>query len=192
MSAKAIATPFQSSSDVELADRHRYGDGSAFEEVYSRFGPMVYGLCLRMCGDATRAQDLSQEVFVRVFRSLGRFRGRSSLSTWMYRVTLNHCRSRLGRKRLRTEPLDETASDLRLADPARDPEDLTVARDTGKLVSQALLQLPSRFREAVILRDIEGLSYREIAKATRVRVGTVRSRIARGRDGLRALLGSER
>ena len=177
------------SSDVELADRHRYGDEAAFEEVHERFASMVYGLCLRMSGDSTRAQDLSQDVFLRIFRSLGRFRGRSSLRTWVYTVTLNHCRSRLGRKRLRTESLELETGERALQDPCRDPEDLTVAHDTGKVVSEALLHLPTRFREAVVLRDIEGLSYAEIASVLGIRIGTVRSRIARGRDQLRVLLG---
>ena len=186
--SEAIATVLPGSSDVELADRHRYGDEAAFEEVHERFAPMVYGLCLRMSGDATRAQDLSQDVFLRIFRSLGKFGGRSTLSTWIYTVTLNHCRSRLGRRRLRTESLESETGERAIEDPCRGPEDLTLARDTGKVVGQALLHLPARFREAVVLRDIEGLTYAEISSVLSVRIGTVRSRIARGREQLRVLL----
>ena len=186
--SKAITAPFHQSSDLELAERHRYGDEAAFEEVYTRFAPMVYALCLRMSGESNRAQDLSQEVFLRVFRSLGRFRGRSTLRTWIYRVAINHCRSCLGRRRLRTESLDDGFLVARVADSGRGPEDVTVAKDTGRLVAEALLELPGRFREAVVLRDIEDLSYREIASILGIRLGTVRSRISRGRDRLRVLL----
>ena len=84
--------------DHDLADRHRYGDETAFREIYDRFSPMVYNLCLRLAGDPSRAQDLSQEVFLRVFKGLPRYRGGSSLKTWIYSIALNHCRGRLGRR----------------------------------------------------------------------------------------------
>lgn len=186
--AEALTSAISSNPDVDLAHRHRYGDATAFEEIYQRFAPMVYNLCLRLSGDSCRAQDLSQEIFLRVFKGLKRFRGRSSLRTWIYRIALNHCRSRLGRKTLL---LDELSSDLdegALADPSRSPEECLMANDCGRLVEGALVRLPRCFREAVVLRDIEGLSYNEIASVLGVRVGTVRSRIARGRDRLRIIL----
>ena len=130
-------------------------------------------------------------MFLRIFRSLSRFRGRSSLRTWVYRVTLNHCRSRLGRKRLLTEPLDTPAVERQVRDPGRGPEGLTLAADAGRLVARALLRLPARFREAVVLRDLEGMSYREIADVLGIRLGTVRSRISRGREQLRVILETE-
>ena len=190
-SSKAIAASFVPDADVDLADRHRHGDETAFDEVFARYSAMVYGLSLRMCSDPLRAQDLSQEVFLRIFRSLSRFRGRSSLRTWVYRVTLNHCRSRLGRKRLLTEPLDTPAVERQVRDPGRGPEGLTLAADAGRLVARGLLRLPARFREAVVLRDLEGMSYREIADVLGIRLGTVRSRISRGREQLRVILETE-
>ncbi len=190
-SSKAIAASFTPDADVDLADRHRHGDETAFDEVYARYASMVYGLSLRMCGDPSRAQDLSQEVFIRVFRSLSRFRGRSSLRTWVYRVTLNHCRSRLGRKRVLTEPLDSPAGERQVKDPGRGPEDLTLSADAERIVTRGLLRLPTRFREAVVLRDLEGMSYREIADVLGIRLGTVRSRISRGREQLRVVLETE-
>jgi RNA polymerase sigma-70 factor (ECF subfamily) len=150
-SSKAIAASFAPDADVDLAERHRHGDETAFDEVYARYSAMVYGLSLRTCSDPSRAQDLSQEVFIRVFRSLSRFRGRSSLKTWVYRVTLNHCRSRLGRKRVLTEPLDTPAVERKVRDPGRGPEDLTLSADAGRIVTAGLLRLPRRFREAVVL-----------------------------------------
>ena len=190
MNAPAIALP--ASRDHDLADRHRYGDETAFRELYDRFSPMVYNLCLRLAGDPSRAQDLSQEVFLRVFKGLPRFRGKSSLKTWIYSIALNHCRSRLGRRVLELEDWDDQRWSRGPVDPARSPEEESMARDGERRIAGALLALPVRFREAVVLRDLEGLSYEEIAAVLGVRAGTVRSRIARGRERLRLVLESNR
>lgn len=183
-------TSLSSNPDLDLATRHRYGDPEAFEEVYQRFAQMVFNLTYRMSGTVEEAEDLAQEVFLRIHRHLGRFNGRSALKTWVYRVTLNHCRSKLGRKRYPTQPLAEEndGEGARLVDESRSPEDLAVAHDTGHQVSLALRELKPVFREAVVLRDLQGLSYEEIAEILKVRIGTVRSRIARGRDRLRIVL----
>jgi RNA polymerase sigma-70 factor (ECF subfamily) len=180
-------------TDGDLVQRHRYGDPRAFEQVYQRFASMVYNMALRLSGDADEAQDLTQEVFLRVFKSLSRFRGRSSLKTWIYRVSLNHCRSRLGRRRLPMLPLlNRTDREpMPVVDPGRSPEDLALAGDVGRRVARALPRCEPAFREAVVLRDLEGLSYKEIAQVLGVRIGTVRSRIARGREQLRRLLEEE-
>lgn len=187
----AVATSSLSSNpDLDLAERHRYGDRAAFDEIYQRFAKMVYNLALRMAGDAEQAEDLSQEIFLRIYRHLGKFNGRSTLKTWIYRITLNHCRSKLGRRRLLTRPLAEEneGEGAELVDERRGPEEKTLARDAARQVSTALARLKPAFREAVALRDIEGLSYEEIAEILNVRIGTVRSRIARGRDRLRQIL----
>lgn len=173
-------------SDLDLVERHRYGDAQAFEEIYQRFGEMVYNLALRLSGDADEAADLSQEVFLRVFRHLAKFRGSSALKTWIYRVALNHCRSRLGRRRPLL-PLPDRVEDS-LVDPRRGPEERTLADDAGLQVERALARLTPVFREAVVLRDLEDLSYDEIAVVLGVRIGTVRSRIARGREQLREIM----
>ena len=171
----------------DLALRHRYGDPAAFEEVYLRFAEMVFNLALRMSGDRDEAADLAQETFLRIYRHLGRFRGRSSLKTWIYRITVNCCRSKLqrrGRRRLegRPEHLEE------LADQRAGPEEQTLGHDLGRRLAAAIASLPIAFREAVVLRDVQGLSYGEIGDVLGVRIGTVRSRIARGRERLRGLL----
>lgn len=171
----------------DLALRHRYGDPAAFEEVYLRHADMVFGLALRMSGDREEAADLAQETFLRVFRHLGRFRGRSSLKTWIYRITVNCCRSKLrGRARRRLErPLEQLGE---VADGRSGPEERTLGHDLGRRLAAALAELPLVFREAVLLRDVQGLSYGEIGEVLGVRIGTVRSRIARGRERLRDLL----
>jgi RNA polymerase sigma-70 factor (ECF subfamily) len=176
--------------DREVIERHRCGDDQAFDEIYQRFAEMVYNLAYRLSGSGEEASDLTQEVFLRVFRHLGSFRGGSTLKTWIFRITINHCRDRLSRWRPQTEPIEDEIGEggLSIADPGRGPEELAVAADEGRRVSEALAHLPQPFREAVILRDIEGLAYDEIAEVLQVRVGTVRSRIARGREQLRFLL----
>jgi len=185
-------------SDRALAERHRTGDPEAFAEIYREHEAMVFNLALRLAGDRERAADLSQEIFLRIFRHLDGFRGRSSLKTWIYRVAVNHCRSRLRRRGLvfehlvpsRGEGPDRTGSREEkdplqdLADPRRSPEERALAGDAERILQTALAALPAVYREAVVLRDVEDLSYEEIAEVLGVRVGTVRSRIARGRRRL--------
>lgn len=188
--ANGVAIP--EATDLDLVARHRYGDEQAFTEIYQRYATMVYNLSLRLSANPEEASDLTQEIFLRIFRHLTKFRGRSSLKTWIYRVALNHCRSRLGRKRPAPQPLTgpegETVRDI--PDPRRSPEDRAVAESESRLVAAALARLPRRFAEAVTLRDLEDLSYQEIAEVLQVRIGTVRSRIARGRERLRQVLES--
>jgi RNA polymerase sigma-70 factor (ECF subfamily) len=176
--------------DVALVERHRSGDLQAFDEVYDRFGDMVYNLAARMSGSREEAADLTQEIFLRIYRHLGSFGGRSTLKTWVFRIAINHCRDRLSRHFPSMKSIDDDVEDggVPIADPGRGPEELALAADEGRRVSEGLARIPPVFREAVVLRDLEGLSYEEIAEVLGVRVGTVRSRIARGRDQLRALL----
>lgn len=181
------------SADLDLAQRHAAGDPSAFEIVYARYSSLVFALCQRLAGDPDRALDLAQEVFLRIDRHLGRFHGRSSLKTWIYRVTVNHCRSALARKRpeisLESGLLDR-GHEPRTLEPG--PEQLAVGAQIQRRLERALAEIPLAFREAVVLRDVEGLSYDEIADVLAVPRGTVRSRIARGREAVRAALGRVR
>lgn len=176
--------------DIDLVERHRSGDAHAFNEVYDRFGEMVYNLALRLSGHREEAADLTQEIFLRVYRHLGSFGGRSTLKTWVFRVAVNHCRDRMSRHAVPMLPIDEDTAKggSAFADPSRSPEELALAADDGRRVSEGLSHLAPVFREAVVLRDLEGLSYEEIAEVLGVRVGTVRSRIARGREQLRVFL----
>ncbi len=189
---RSAGAGWSSTSESDLVQRHRYGDPQAFEEIYEEFAGLVYNLALRMSGRPGNAEDLSQEVFLRIHRYLGRFNGRSSLKTWVYRVTLNHCRSRLGRKKIPIQSLAEDTEDgrgVKLRETRRNPEQRAMASDVSRQISAALPQIKAVYREALILRDLEELTYQEIAKVLGVRMGTVRSRIARGRDQLRRVLG---
>lgn len=187
----ALAEAAQREDGRDLAQRHRYGDPAAFEEIYLRFSDMVYNLALRMSGDPEEAADLTQETFLRVFRHLAGFRARSSLRTWIYRITVNCCRSRLRRRdwQIRRAPPQRLE---RLVDVEADPEERTLTRELGEQLAAAIAGLPLVFREAVLLRDVQGLAYDEIAAVLGVRLGTVRSRIARGRERLRQALEEKR
>jgi RNA polymerase sigma-70 factor, ECF subfamily len=183
----AVAMP---QADFDLVQQCRYGDAEAFEEIYHRYSEMIYNLAARMSGDRELAADLTQEIFLRAYRSLERFRGGASLKTWLYRVAVNHCRSRLGRRRWWFSPLAEEHGEegLQLPDLREGPEEKAVQWDRRRHLSKALAALPATFREAVVLCDLQGLEYQEIAEVLGVRIGTVRSRIARGREKLRAHL----
>jgi RNA polymerase sigma-70 factor (ECF subfamily) len=184
--------------DVRLARDAAAGDGSAFERIVHRHGRRVLGLGLRLLGNRADAEDLAQDVFVRVLRALPSFRGESSLATWITRVAVNAARNRTRderrRARHRTASLDEpldpsgegagmTRGDL-VGDEAPGPERRALAAESGRRVEQALGRLAPGLREALVLREIEGLSYQQIAEALDVEVGTVKSRIARARSRL--------
>ncbi len=193
--AKAAASDKLAGSnpEMDLVQRHRYGDSGAFEEIHVRFAGMVYNLAFRLAGTREEAEDLMQEVFLRIHRHLGRFNGRSTLKTWIYRITVNHCRSKLGRRRLPTQPLAEEVDGpggVELKAQGRSPEERALAQDAARTLGLALRELKPVFREVVVLRDIEGLSYEEIAAVLGTRLGTVRSRIARGRQKLGKILRS--
>lgn len=176
--------------DSRLVELHRYGDPEAFLQIYTRFEGMVYNLALRMSADPAEAEECTQETFVRVDRYLERFRGDSSLKTWIFRIALNCSRTRLRRRARRRHRFRQTEPEQleREVDTHRSPEQRAVDRDLAGRLVVLLARLEPHYREAVILRDLEGLNYLEIGSILGVRPGTVRSRISRGREALRDLL----
>lgn len=179
-----------------LLERIRAEGQSAFDEVFGRYRTMVFHLAYRILGDREEALDVSQEVFLAIFRKLGSFRGESSLKTWIYRITVNRasnrCRwwNRLRRKG--SISLDEHLShyDTRnridsIEAEGKSPEENLLAREQCAEIERSLQRLPIHQRIAVIMRDVEGMSYEEIAESTQVSLGTVKSRIARGREELK-------
>ena len=157
------------------------GDGDALDRLLRSHYDRLYALCRRLAGDEADALDACQEALIAVARGIRRFDGRSSFATWAYRVATNACLDELRPRRRRPVPAPplEVPTTANLADDA-------VARLD---VDAALARLPAEYRAAVVLRDLAGLSYDEIAETLRVPVGTVRSRIARGRAALVPLLG---
>jgi RNA polymerase sigma-70 factor (ECF subfamily) len=171
-----------------------------FDELFQRYSSMVFRLAYHILGDREEALDVSQEVFLTIYRKLNTFRGESSLKTWIYCIAANRasnrCRwwNRLRRRgtvsleeHLSNEPGQDHSRDLRSG--VRNPEDELLLQEERQLVENALRRLPLQHRIAVIMRDIDGLSYEEIAESMQVSLGTVKSRIARGREMLKSRLG---
>jgi RNA polymerase sigma-70 factor (ECF subfamily) len=165
-------------------DRLRAGEGSAFEELVTRYQHRVFGVALRMLGNAAEAQEVAQEAFLRAHRGLSAFRGDAKLSTWLYAITSRLCLNRLqgGERRLARQG-EETL--LRLADPGRRPDAALERSELEAALARAIAELPEDRRIVVVLRDLEGLSYEEIAEVLDIELGTVRSRLHRARTDLR-------
>ncbi len=183
--------------DARLLRGLRAGIESAYEELLARYQQPVYNITYRLLGDQSDACDVVQEVFLKVFRGVGAFRERSSLRTWIYRIAVNEAHNHrrwFSRHRKREVPLeqkdrddDHHAYDL-TPDSGPSPFDFAFDSETRLLIEQALTEISPVFRAAVVLRDIEDLSYEEIAEILQVSLGTVKSRILRGREALRRVL----
>jgi RNA polymerase sigma-70 factor (ECF subfamily) len=182
-------TPEVIDPDAELVGRWHSGDTGAFEVLVRRHERRVFGLVFRMLGNRQEAEDVAQEAFLALHRHGHRFRGEARFSTFVYRVAANAALNRrrsLGRRRSREEALShrqDAGDDLPSA--PRDPEDAASGGEIQQQVQEALLGLPRDLRMAVVLYDIEGQSYGEIAQALRIPEGTVKSRIHRARSALR-------
>lgn len=195
-SSEALAAP---AAERGLVEQCRRGDPQAFARLVSVHERLVFNLAARMLGDLEEAKDLSQEVFLQVYRQLPRFEGRSSLKTWIYRIVVNQCRNRhrwwKRRRRDKALPIEElTASEnAQLVEPCPEgPEAQLQRRELSARVQRALATLSIDHRAVLVLREVEDLSGTEIAETLGVAEGTVKSRLARARDALRiALLAPE-
>jgi RNA polymerase sigma factor (sigma-70 family) len=165
-------------------DRLRAGEGSAFEELVTAYQHRVFGVAVRMLGSAAEAQEVAQEVFLRAHRGLAGFRGDAKLSTWLYAIASRLCLNRLQRGERRLVRQGEEAL-LRLADERRRPDAALERSELETALARAIAELPEERRIVVVLRDLEGLSYEEIAKVLELELGTVRSRLHRARADLR-------
>ncbi len=180
-----------------LLERSREGDVEAFNAIVVAYQDRVYNLCLRMLGSPQAAEDAAQEAFLSAYRSVGRMRG-SNVRGWLLRIAANASIDELRRRRRQPQiSLDApTASaqgtdlerPVEVPDPAAGPEHLTLRGEVREALQVELLRLPSDQRLAVVLCDVEGLSYEEIAAAMSSSVGTVKSRISRGRARMRQAL----
>ncbi len=185
--------------DPRFIERLKLRDERAFNELVRLYERRIYSLVFRMLGRRDEAEDITQEVFVQVFKAIDQFRGDSKLSTWLYRIAVNLCKNRskyLSRRHdgeqddvtavAERVPLNE-AKGVTSADVGR-PDDLYAGHEVERLVQRCFARVEADFREVLVLRDVEDLSYEEIAQITGLPEGTVKSRIHRARSQLKALV----
>ncbi|MBZ5526161.1 MAG: sigma-70 family RNA polymerase sigma factor, partial [Acidobacteriia bacterium] len=198
-SASPEAQPREAAVDACLVRRFLAGDESAFTEIVNRYRGRIYGLTLNLLRNASDAEEITQDAFIRAYRGLGRFRGDSSLSTWLYRIALNLARNRywyfFRRRRHNWVSLERPLGDDSQATFAdmvaaqdHDPAQETVASEFSALVAACMERLDHKHREILTMRNVLDLSYEQIAQSLGINVGTVKSRIARARENLRTLL----
>lgn len=189
-----ISINVQNSSSA-FVEKLRSGDADAFDQLVVRYTPDVFAVAFRLTEDREEANDITQETFLSAVRGIAGFRGDSEVKTWLIRIAINHSRNRFRwfkrRKRDRTISLESPIGEGRateidlIPDNGEDPEQATLCREREAAIARELRALPVAFREAVILCDVEGYSYEEVSSILGVGLGTVKSRIARGRSILR-------
>jgi RNA polymerase sigma-70 factor (ECF subfamily) len=182
-----------SATDAELVAAARHGDTAALEALLVRYQPNLYRFGLRMCGNEEDAGDVAQESLISMARSLGDFRGDSSVSSWLYTIARRFCIKKRRRSKFapaREEPLDAPGVDAaqRLADPAPNPEQTATNRELQRALVRAIDRLDPAQREVLVLRDVEGLSAAEVAKVLEITVDAVKSRLHRARVAVRQAL----
>lgn len=188
----------EADADRDLVDQARAGDAGAFEALVRRYQGWVFTLTLRMVGDRAEAEEVAQEVFLKAYRGLRDFKGASRFSTWLYAIAshhcLNHLQARARRPRAAAGGAGGAAADdpppavERLADEAPGPDALLERQDLARIIQEELGQLKEEHRMVLILRDIQGLSYEQIAQGLGLELGTVRSRLHRARMEMKARL----
>jgi RNA polymerase sigma-70 factor (ECF subfamily) len=183
-------------SDKKLVERVQKGDKGAFDLLVLKYQHKIVNLVMRYVRDPELALDISQEAFIKAYRALPRFRGDSAFYTWMYRIAVNTAKNHLAAQRRR--PMDV---ELDMQDPEQydlharlketdTPEGVTLSNELKEAVERAIAALPEDLRTAIVLRELEGMSYEEIAQTMECPVGTVRSRIFRARDAIGKKVGS--
>lgn len=180
-------------NEQDLVRKAQAGNERAFEELVSLYETKIYHMALRYTGDPQEALDISQEVFLRMFRAIGKFEGNSSFSTWLYRIADNVCKDALrrsvGRRTVSLDQQDEEESySLEIPDLRYNPESVYDRAAMREAIVDGISALPENLREILILRDISGMSYEEISQCLDLELGTVKSRIARSREKLRGFL----
>ena len=200
MNEKANKPESPSEEDAILVRAYQGGDRAAFDKLVLRHKNRIFGLCYWLLGDYEEANDSAQEIFIKVFRSLNRFRFEAAFGTWLYRVAVNTCKNRRKsseyRAKKRTVPLHNPGEDRPGGDPVEIRDDSPTPlngleeKERGRAIRKAVDSLPPDLKEVIALRDIQGLSYEEIVMITGLNIGTVKSRIARARLELREKLRS--
>lgn len=184
-----------SGEDALLVKAFQKGDKKAFDELVIKHKDRIFNLCYRFLGDYEEANDSAQEAFVKAYGSLNTFRLESAFSTWLYRIAVNTCKNKLGsaayRAKRKTVSIDNPGNNedgplpMEIQNGTPSPLARMEEKEKMALVQRALDTLPTEFKMVVTLRDVEGLSYEDIAEVTGLNLGTVKSRIARARTDLR-------
>ena len=196
----ASAIGIRSQQEAAIVAELKAGSEAAYAWLIGEFQQPVYGLVYRVVNDPADAADTTQEVFLKVFRGMKHFHGESSLKTWIYRIALHEAANRRRwwfrhkAKETSIEPEaevpGESAVQMALTDPADSPFDNVAHHEIQQRVEEALRKVPEPYRTTLILRDLEEMSYEEIAEVLEISLGTVKSRLTRGRDALRQKLAS--
>lgn len=194
----AVSSTANLSAEADFIEKLKTGEAAAFDTLVTRYSADIYALLYRITEDAEEAGDLTQETFLNALRAIKNFRGEADLKTWLFRIAINESRNRFRwwkrRKRETTISLDtkigesETTLGETFSSREQTPEENLLAREREEKLRRALSDLPAHFRETIVLCDIEGFSYEEIATLLQINIGTVKSRIARGREELRKRL----
>jgi RNA polymerase sigma-70 factor, ECF subfamily len=187
-----------SREESQFIEALRAGDTVAFNSLVQERSSDIYALLYRLVEDVEEAQDLTQETFLQAYRNISTFRGEADLKTWLYRIAVNQARNRWRwwrrRRREVTVSLDDPTGDsditygMCIEYPSDSPEEQVLSREREALLSRALATLKRSFREVIVLRDIEGLSYEEVAETLQINMGTVKSRLARARTEMKRKL----
>jgi RNA polymerase sigma-70 factor (ECF subfamily) len=177
-------------SDAECVRRVQRGETDAFETLVRRHEKTIFNLVYRMLGDAEEAAEVSQEVFLSAFRAAGQFRGDANFSTWLYRIAINHASTRrktLNSRQRKVVPIESADS---LHDPQPGPLEILEKQEIREKVQFALNQLEPDDAAVILLRDLQDVSYNEVAHVLEIPVGTVKSRLHRARQALKSRLKS--
>jgi len=174
-----------------LVGRAVKGDTSAFETLMEHHEGRIYAIALRMCGNREDAQDCAQEAMLRIYHALDRFKGQSSFATWVYRVTMNSCLDELRKRKVRAATSLDSMLESGWSPQATEsdqPEVQALRGEQRDRILAAIASLPEDMRTVIVLRDIQGFSYEQIADILNANIGTIKSRISRGREKLREIL----
>ena len=181
--------------DAALIKKAKNGDISAFEDLIDRHQQKVFNIAYRMCGNYDDASDMAQEALIKAYLNFDKFDGKSQFSTWLYRVTTNSCLDQI--KKNKKIPLTSLDSEIEtnegstvreIESRGKTPEQELESKELSKEINECIKQLPAKHRTVIILRDINGMAYEEIAKTLNCSVGTVKSRVNRARSALKKLL----
>lgn len=186
--AQSAPPRIEEAGDDILVTRFQTGDESAFRQLMERHSERVRNLIYSIFNSAELVDDLTQDVFIKAFRALGQFRFDAAFSTWLYRIAVNHCRDEMRKRKLRRYLSLQTLLDTRDKEVTMKTSVHPQEHETREWIDRGLQRLPDKYRVPVILKDVEGLSYEEMAEIMSCELGTVKSRLSRGRDMLRNYL----